>query len=1362
MQSLSYDDVGTSPVSPADNDAESSLERFECPLCELVLCNGDDLYQHVQMHAGEQDSFKCQACGKECPDVAMFGKHLRVHTHEKPFKCTECGKGFREKCSLTRHARTHTGEKPFTCDVCEKSFSDVGSFGRHKKTHMGQKAKVHECPFDHCTKSFIDKSSLKRHVKTHTGEKPFQCQVCSKCFTESGSYKRHLRVHTGEKRYKCRVCGRAFSERASMVRHERNVCMMTSGIDHTNDLEASTEGSELSREGNESPYSLTDFFKSFVGKSSDKLNNNIYSSFEEDGSNDTTECGTNRNLSANYATANDPPNVCGNEKDGENEKRNALSKSPLSAGVAVAKRGAVRGSRVSSGSDERENDGQPSHVAMPDRICNIPTKMLQLQHLLEKPAEVKAKPADTQMCFECGDVISDYEDDDQTAHSDSASTASDSKKALRCSACRQEAITYTNGESSPAVFTTGDSSPATFPNSEASPAMLRNGDESPSAFMNGESSPAPSEDSSASQRGQRRNRCSHCGKTFADSSKLKRHVKIHLGMRDFKCRTCGKGFIEACSLRRHESVHSDVKPHNCSLCGKGFTDSSGLKKHLIRCNGQVKDITKVMDIKVTDTKISEDQVKDTIKVTDTKVMNTKVTEGQIKDSARIAGSVSEQHNQTKDNSKVMNSSRITEKEFTFLNIKKEVEERSKEDGHVEAGCQQKSNSILNALGIAQSAKGCHIKNESSNIKRERQSSGAAYLDSLKSNTTFNHEAMVYICRECGKSCDDEQSFKRHIASHGATLATLEEHVSCHVCGKMFVSVQYLLKHMKNHNGVSVPPGSGSGIPFSESSVNAETLLKTTAALAQSVASKLPALSPLLSNTQNFVFNASAPATSTPKLTKNLAEKITTLSSTTPPPSSSTPSKIGSTNCEVCGKVFADASSLKRHSRLHTEQQQPFPCKNCSKVFWDQGSLKRHWLRGCKGVVVATKEDSAEAPDQKRIKLEPGADEFACTQCRKVFNTREEQMTHEKAHRVSPSLRCNVCRKSFSDSITLGLHLRVHASERPHLCEICFKGFADSGSLSKHRARGCYAHAGAALDPSKLPCADCGKVFSDQSNFDQHMSSHRGVKPYSCTQCGKSFTEACSLKRHTRLHTGQNLCRCLHCGRTFLENSGLKKHLQRQSCQQEKKPVKSFLYPCHLCQKVFTKRYILLRHMKTHLGLRPFACDKCDKSFTESSSLKRHYRQHTGERPYWCGGCKKTFTDAGVLKKHKHRCPYITDDDDLSASLYSSFFNGHHLSSKWAAKALTNKTSTSRFPRIRLLPSKTLKTRHDPSLALGSSIWHLPTKHCWRCGRHFASVKQRHLHARAAHSGLWTAKCRSCWRRFSRLSYLRVHTKLHKV
>ena len=93
----------------------------------------------------------------------------------------------------------------------------------------------------------------------------------------------------------------------------------------------------------------------------------------------------------------------------------------------------------------------------------------------------------------------------------------------------------------------------------------------------------------------------------------------------------------------------------------------------------------------------------------------------------------------------------------------------------------------------------------------------------------------------------------------------------------------------------------------------------------------------------------------------------------------------------------------------------------------------------------------------------------------MFATRDEQTAHEKAHRVSPSLRCMVCRKSFSDAATLKRHVRVHVSERPYSCMVCFKGFADSGSLTKHRARGCYAHSAATLDSSKLRCADCGKV-----------------------------------------------------------------------------------------------------------------------------------------------------------------------------------------------------------------------------------------------------------------------------------------------
>ena len=83
-----------------------------------------------------------------------------------------------------------------------------------------------------------------------------------------------------------------------------------------------------------------------------------------------------------------------------------------------------------------------------------------------------------------------------------------------------------------------------------------------------------------------------------------------------------------------------------------------------------------------------------------------------------------------------------------------------------------------------------------------------------------------------------------------------------------------------------------------------------------------------------------------------------------------------------------------------------------------------------------------------------------------------------------------------------------------------------------------------------------------------------------------------------------------------------------------KPI--FICDIQNCEKIFTTKYSLARHMQTHRKKKAFKCKECDKTFSIKQNLIEHEFVHTGELPYVCNfeGCSERFRQRGKLALHR--------------------------------------------------------------------------------------------------------------------------------
>lgn len=93
------------------------------------------------------------------------------------------------------------------------------------------------------------------------------------------------------------------------------------------------------------------------------------------------------------------------------------------------------------------------------------------------------------------------------------------------------------------------------------------------------------------------------------------------------------------------------------------------------------------------------------------------------------------------------------------------------------------------------------------------------------------------------------------------------------------------------------------------------------------------------------------------------------------------------------------------------------------------------------------------------------------------------------------------------------------------------------------------------------------------------------------------------------------------------------------------------YLCVYCGKLYSRKYGLKIHVRTHTGFKPLKCKVCLRPFGDPSNLNKHIRLHAeGDTPYRCNHCGKVLVRRRDLERHirsRHSNEAVTFLDNMS-------------------------------------------------------------------------------------------------------------------
>ncbi|KAK9887302.1 hypothetical protein WA026_021610 [Henosepilachna vigintioctopunctata] len=75
------------------------------------------------------------------------------------------------------------------------------------------------------------------------------------------------------------------------------------------------------------------------------------------------------------------------------------------------------------------------------------------------------------------------------------------------------------------------------------------------------------------------------------------------------------------------------------------------------------------------------------------------------------------------------------------------------------------------------------------------------------------------------------------------------------------------------------------------------------------------------------------------------------------------------------------------------------------------------------------------------------------------------------------------------------------------------------------------------------------------------------------------------------------------------------------------------HSCTICEKSFSQKGNLMRHLRMHEGVKPFTCELCGHKFEQKANLKKHLDAHSDKKDFVRYERHKAFVQKANLVQH---------------------------------------------------------------------------------------------------------------------------------